>query len=587
MPVAADEVEMLVSEAGKPALVAAAYRQDSNGAWVLLLPAPKTGQRILCLGLGSSDFRAPLQYWHDDVDVVQSSRIPETVEHTRVQAGREPVIATLRWCPGQALPFAPGTFSGAVIRLAAGGVAEHSTLTSELVLGSALLREARRLLTSSGFLYLEVDNTWSVRNLGHLLRGRWGQLAIAPGRRFWLRALRAADFPQPAFHALLLERGELAEILPASGHALSQHAVGFRERLKAVLLGPRGALHFATAYGVMADAGNQPKLLDELLVTATMPSGERLPGSPNSSFQVGRIISTSEKAFVECLPTTPGLSSLFLVVPFSPGTVARRRREVAAMNQLKAAQLPITKFLPGTAREARCRGRPVFVYSALPGRAIDIPVPQLPTLTQHAFDLLVDFNRSSRGTSRVDADAFAACIGSGLAGALGRYPEAHVALGCLERALERCLLGRRVQTVWVHGDYKVENLLFDMQELRITGVIDWELASPKGLLAVDLLFLLAYNRVTRGEAMDVVDVIEQALLPGSWLKHEQELLDKYVGTFEISSSYMAVASAAFVIHHIGSRFSYTGPEGPRRRLPAIIMSLARRIEATEPLGDDG
>lgn len=584
-PVPADEV--LVSETGNPEVVPGVVRQDRNGAWVLLLPAPRAGQRILCLGLGSSDSRVPLQYWHDEVDVVQGSPASGLAVHTLVQAGHESGSTTLRWWPGQPLPLAPGTFDGVVIRLAGGGAVKHALLPDGRALASALLLEARRLLKTPGFVYLEIDNTWSVRNLGLLFRGKWGQLSVAPSRRSWLQALRAVGLPQREVHALLLERGLLAEILPSSGDVLSRQVVGFGEYLKMGLLGPRGAAHFATAYGVMAGAGDWPSLLDELLETVAISPGVSLPGAPTASFRAGRIISAPDKAFVECLPVNSGpeLQSLFLVVPLTAETVARRRQELAALNQLKASSLPITSLLPATACEAHCRGRPVFIYSALPGRAIDMPVRQLPTLTQRAFDLLADFNHSSQEMLRIDSVQFVTIAGVALAGARGRYPEAHVALSRLEAGLERCLLGRLVRTAWMHGDFKVENLLFDMQTLRVSGVIDWELASPVGLLAVDLLYLLAYNRVTCGENVDVIDVIEHVLLPGRWTAPERGFLDRYVRAFAIPEPYMTVASAVFVIHHIGVRFTFASPAGPRQRLPTILETLVRGLEAVNPIGD--
>ena len=559
-------------------------RQDQNGGWVLLLPSLGPGEGVLCLELGSLEYCGPLIYWHGDVDVLARRPGLGQARHTIYRGGQEGVMAAVDWEPGQRLPFGSGTFAGIVIRLA--GAAAPAQFAA-LSLGAAFWREIRRVLASTGFTYLEINGNLSLGSLENVARGAWSQVNIGPRRRKWLSQLKIAGLGVLAVYPLLNERGELAEILTEADQVLPPEPVGFRERAKLRLLGPWGRRHFASAYGLLSTCGRRPTLLDELLLVcdaAAVVSGTDSGGSP---YRAGRIAVTPGKVFVQCVRASSPDGSLFVVVPMNHETLGRRRRELAAITALRATQLEIATLLPSIAREAQCRGRTVFVYSEIRGRTIDRPVPQLSVMIQCAFELLAEFNRASQRDIIMDQSAFDACVGTALSGAVARYPTLELALARLRSEFDRHLSGRHCRVGWLHGDFKIENLLFDMREIRVTGVIDWELASPVGFLMVDLLYLLAYGRVTEGAAADVLDVVEVAILGGCWTAQERTLIDDYVRRFNLPLHYMTLASAFFVVHHIGMRFTYAITEADWRvRLNRILENLTARLEAVSVPGFD-
>ncbi len=71
---------------------------------------------------------------------------------------------------------------------------------------------------------------------------------------------------------------------------------------------------------------------------------------------------------------------------------------------------------------------------------------------------------------------------------------------CLEKTLEiaDALVRQTVPTVFEHGDFSSPNLLISAEN-RL-GVVDWELALPDGLPAVDLFFFLSYIAFARMNA---------------------------------------------------------------------------------------
>ena len=79
----------------------------------------------------------------------------------------------------------------------------------------------------------------------------------------------------------------------------------------------------------------------------------------------------------------------------------------------------------------------------------------------------------------------------------------------LETELRDSLLGRRVETSFVHGDLWAGNLLMD--ELgRVSGIVDWGDARVQGIARVDMLHLLLTTRAW-SERKEIGDVVAELL----------------------------------------------------------------------------
>jgi len=80
--------------------------------------------------------------------------------------------------------------------------------------------------------------------------------------------------------------------------------------------------------------------------------------------------------------------------------------------------------------------------------------------------------------------------------------------------------------VFEHGDFSSPNIL--MRPSGDVGVVDWELAEPRGLPAVDLFFFLAYSAFARNRAETPEDCLvafhEAFFGPQAWA---QEYIARY------------------------------------------------------------
>jgi aminoglycoside phosphotransferase (APT) family kinase protein len=242
------------------------------------------------------------------------------------------------------------------------------------------------------------------------------------------------------------------------------------------------------------------------------------------------------------------------------------------MSELRASSCSIRAQLPAFSSELVLAGRPVFAYEWLEGLALDSAVAGFDGMVLQAAEVLLQFNRDSLRRVAVGASEFELLAGQYCAGLAQRYPTLAPAAARLRAQLERLLLGQELPVVWLHGDYKLENLLF--RPPAPPKVIDWELAQSMGLPLLDMLYLLAYRRVTLGRAEDMLELLEPLLQGGNWEPWEQELLSRAAALATLPAAQLPVVHALLLVQHAGLRFDYSQLPGVERATAVIGTLLA-------------
>jgi hypothetical protein len=121
----------------------------------------------------------------------------------------------------------------------------------------------------------------------------------------------------------------------------------------------------------------------------------------------------------------------------------------------------------------------------------------------------------------------------------------------LETRLAKELGGQYVTISWVHGDFWPNNILVSLDPIRISGIVDWDLARPDDLPTLDLVnLLLSACREIQGTELG--QVIVETHKRGRWENDIQELWDFGIQSMEIDQPCLQDALLLFWIRHLSA-----------------------------------
>ncbi len=175
-------------------------------------------------------------------------------------------------------------------------------------------------------------------------------------------------------------------------------------------------------------------------------------------------------------------------------------REAANLIEVQGARAPGFDSIPRAAAYETHDGLRMLVQTALRGETMDRAyVRARPDLCVQTVAAWLSELHGATG-AQVDAAEWRRVIDD---------PLDRLDTLCADRPPERALIRRTRETVaplreasiplvFEHGDLSAPNLLID--ERGRVGVVDWELAIPRGLPATDLFFFLTFVAFARGRA---------------------------------------------------------------------------------------
>jgi len=126
----------------------------------------------------------------------------------------------------------------------------------------------------------------------------------------------------------------------------------------------------------------------------------------------------------------------------------------------------------------------------------------------------------------------------------------------LKALCRRDLLGKRVLTVTAHGDFSLQNLVFDPQSCQLTGVVDWDLADTRGWPGRDLVHLfVAREYETRACTFNeaVIAVLKRIRdNPGM----ERDLFTSYLTALRPEPEQIVWAVQQYMLRNICDKYEY-------------------------------
>ena len=130
--------------------------------------------------------------------------------------------------------------------------------------------------------------------------------------------------------------------------------------------------------------------------------------------------------------------------------------------------------------------------------------------------------------------------------------------------------------VLVHGDYKIENVIFNRKDYRLLGVIDWDLSRLQGMPLFDLFYLLTYNRlITENEFFYQ---FYHDLISGKLADWEYKHITRYAKRLKIPEDLITYYAVLFFLDYINNRSPYrTSNKQTKHSLDQLLLLTNNRL----------
>ncbi|VAW58911.1 hypothetical protein MNBD_GAMMA11-190 [hydrothermal vent metagenome] len=233
----------------------------------------------------------------------------------------------------------------------------------------------------------------------------------------------------------------------------------------------------------------------------------------------------------------------------------RANRELKMLNYLNDTYLKLSPFISKSVTCGIYKKIEYIVYHKISGVSIDAMFDQYAVAERSAFNMLLHIGEISRQKIVFDVELFHEMTGTWF-DRLDNIDQSsdkfEKYLAMLNPALASYLQGKSCELVLYHGDYKIENLIFNTADYSVNGIIDWDLSEKHHLPGMDLFYLIIYSRRIKN-GTSFIKECEEIFLKGGFHSDEQCMLDEYCKYFNISDDMLVIITVLFIIHHFSSR----------------------------------
>lgn len=557
-----------------------AWAYDKEG-WRHILPRLSPSQPVLCFDARFGNTAAAFAEAGAAVTVMHFCPVTTQVIRHRLASMNLANVEVIQAPPHTLrLPFPDNHFSAVIHHDVEGALSLNGAqaMNPLSVLSAALIHEAHRVLKPDGFAYFGVKNPHGYTRWLKRLRKPFAaseglrHISIVRAKEF----IRQAGFSGLRVYPYLVENGRVSEIIGPSGYRSAKNSFTASERFKQILLGKNTARLLAPAHGLVC-VKHSAAVSDVEDLIRDLASRKIISPGPAAGSGFRRYLSLPGKTIISLGQAGPQKENIIVVIPKVQRVLEWRRKEIEIVREVRRLSPLLASRLPRMYTECSHHGETYFVISEIDGMTIDRPVRHLSRLTRNAAAFLMDFNRISSREISVGEDNFKELFGALTRQVAATYPDTAPIMEKIEIHMRRILHGQRMTTVWFHGDYKLENLIFDKKTLRINGIIDWEHSRRNGLPWLDLMYLLTYNRImTTGQ--DFFGAYRGIIEDAKLAPEEKSLIQAYGKALPVPADVKTVLICLFFLHHIGFRYIYLmRREDDRRNIFTALEEIEKRL----------
>jgi ubiquinone/menaquinone biosynthesis C-methylase UbiE/aminoglycoside phosphotransferase (APT) family kinase protein len=558
---------------------------ETRAAWQFLLHLPENAS-VLDIGCGWGNLSLSLA--RNFTAVYALDLVPERAAMASIRAREAGLTNVTALAGGNAahLPFPDASLDVVVLN----GVLEWVPVSLPDIADPReaqlrLLREIARVLKPDGEVYIGIENRLGYRYfLGKpdehsklkyttLLPRSWAnRYALAKRRepyrtytyswRGYRKLLRDAGFTTAKFYCPYPEYREFSELIDLDrpqNLARALYPTSFLGRLGMQVCKRVNVFReFSPTYSIIASkTQGLDRFADRLLR------------------HVG--IAASDTAYVHVTGTAVALLFTPEVVVRLPLTTRAQMRMKKEAANLKTISVTQPALVPRLIAEGGLQRQAFVATQAFPGVAGIGFLSNRRKLTpalRHATDFLIGLHQNTRREQACTED----WVKDNFDWLVDYVDKLGGKVAELKMLARRDLLGKRVQTVTAHGDFSLQNLVFNPQSCQLTGVVDWDLADTHGWPVRDLLHLfVALEYEARGctfnEAMlTVLKRIRDN--PGT----ERDLFHSYLAALQPEAEQVVWAVQHYMLRNI-----YDKQEYGDKQIAPLMTGLGTELAAVRLL----
>jgi len=368
------------------------------------------------------------------------------------------------------LPFPDGTFDLAVVRQWEKAPRMFKEPGLEGNQTDRLLSELRRLLGPQGLLYIDGQSESLLDSLGGGNRGRFSPVSMG-----W--KLLRLGLPHQEY--LLCQKDREKYPYSVRRFLKNQPAYVKLKQAAASLVRPQ----HVSIIGRGRSTKKENTLLEDIL--------KQLPGSD------GRIESGAGRIGLGSANVYMAQTERHIVrIPTTEKGLSRCRNNSETLRQLK--ELSLSFETPKFVAEGSHQGCAYFVETKISGRAapyLQWSRSRMSPVINQARTILADLDSKTRQRAMMSDERFGQLFSKPL-GAAAEYFDKGTLRGLREfqSMVEGMVLGKEIDLVRTHGDFKMTNLLLEGKN-SVTGIVDWDLSLDKGLPFMDAVLWLGFEQM--------------------------------------------------------------------------------------------
>lgn len=226
----------------------------------------------------------------------------------------------------------------------------------------------------------------------------------------------------------------------------------------------------------------------------------------------------------------------------------------------------IESLVPHAIFNSELCGQKYYGETFLSGKIVTLEDSNLNLIWKQVGPLQESFALQAGELKKINQKDFNNLIGKDIGKIRARLtdPKNLSNLDTFESRIQDILIGDEVPLVLLHGDFKIENMLFD-EDNKLCGIFDWDLGKKIGFPLIDIYYFFGYSFYQRTDYPNegIINFIIECLIEGNLPDKFKEKIDNYALNIGLSRNYLKISPYLFWIHYISniSNLAFTRKDG--------------------------